>query len=308
MFYRPFLSQKTKAPTAQRLAVTVLLALMLVATAFDGSAHSIGSNLAIAPAVPQQLEPPLGADAITTSSVHLAQHRPSRPLRIGIHNFPPDFIVSADGQHCGGTGFEFLKQLLGQQELLLEPVCVTPARMYLLLDKNDIDFSMNIKSTKALVDVSQPPVFIEPPYMMLQLVIYSHSRRSDAVHDGSVAMIRGFDYQGQRQNLQTQGYRPVDMPDAVAAIELFLKGRAEHLITYDGPFQAYIAKRQADADQAEASLAEPLETMSRDTLQQIPTHIVIAAKSPYREVLTQLLQQHAQQHHCRLLKNCGSKG
>lgn len=301
MFYRPV---STLAPVAfelhRRLGPVlkgiVLMGIVLLGTAFASLAQGVSSNLPIAPAS--------NSSTLLDSSSPPAIHSTStRPLRIGIHNFPPDFEVSADGQHCGGSGFEFLKHLLQQQELALEPVCVTPARMYLLLEKNDIDLSINIKSTKALVNLSAPPTFIEPPYMMLQLVVYSHSRRSHVVHDGSIAMIRGFDYQGQRQKLLSQGYRAVDMPDAVAAIELFLKGRTEHLITYEGPFQAYLAKRQASA-----SLPEPVENLSRDTLQEIPTHIVIAAKSPYRETLTQLLQQHAHLHHCRLLKNCGSKG
>lgn len=225
---------------------------------------------------------------------------PTHPVRMGIHNFPPDFVVSKDGQHCGGTGFEFLRQVLQQHELQIEPVCVTPARMYLLLERNDIDFSINIKSTKALSQGSTPAVFVDPPYMMLQLVIYSHSQHGQSVHDRSIALIRGFDYQGQRQRLIGAGYKVVDMPDAISAIELFLKGRTEHLITYDGPFQAYIEQ----ADRAAFSSERP-DTLRKTTLQQIPTHIVIGAQSPYRATLEQLLSRHSQQYHCRLLKNCG---
>lgn len=224
---------------------------------------------------------------------------PSRPVRMGIHNFPPEFIVSKDGTSCGGIGFEFLRTLLQQAELQLEPVCVTPARMYLLLDHNEIDFSINIKSTKALVDVANPPVFAEPPYMMLQLVVYSHSRRANSIHDGSIAMIRGFDYQGERQQLSNAGLRPVDLPDAVSAIEMFLKGRTEHLITYDGPFKAYLAAAKRD-------LVEPASKLNRKTLQEIPTYVVIGAQSPYRAQLESLLRRHAQQYHCKMLKNCGN--
>lgn len=243
--------------------------------------------------------PALAGESYRSDTLATAATPPQRPVRMGIHNFPPEFEVSKDGKHCGGAGFDFLQSLLQQAELTLEPVCVTPARMYVLLDHNDIDFSINIKSTKALVDVSNPPVFAEPPYMMLQLVVYSHSRRANSVHDGSIAMIRGFDYQGERQHLSNAGMRPVDLPDAVSAIEMFLKGRTEHLITYDGPFQAYLATQGPTA-------VEPAAKLTRKTLQEIPTHVVIGANSPYRAQLEQLLRRHAQQYHCKMLKNCGN--
>lgn len=241
---------------------------------------------------------PAAAASFRADRLDTATTLPNRAVRIGIHNFPPDFVVSKDGNSCGGSGFEFLSRILQQAELTLEPVCVTPARMYILLDHNDIDFSINIKSTKALVDVSHPPVFAEPPYMMLQLVVYSHSRRASAVHDGSIAMIRGFDYQGERQKLSNAGLRPTDLPDAVSAIEMFLKGRTEHLITYDGPFQAYVTAHADDA-------VEPLSSVSRRTLQEIPTYVVIGARSPYRGQIETILQRHAEQYHCKMLKNCG---
>lgn len=243
--------------------------------------------------------PTFATDSYRSETLSAASMAPPRAVRIGIHNFPPDFVVSKDGSSCGGTGFEYLRNLLQQAELTLEPVCVTPARMYLLLDQNDIDFSINIKSTKALVDVAHPPVFAEPPYMMLQLVVYSHSRRANAVHDGSIAMIRGFDYQGERQQLSNAGLRPVDLPDAVSAIEMFLKGRTEHLITYDGPFKAYLAAQSMPS-------VEPVNKLSRKTLQEIPTHVVIGAQSPFRAQLEQLLHSHAQQYRCKMLKNCGN--
>ena len=30
---------------------------------------------------------------------------PDKILRMGIHNFPPDFVVSADGKSCSGEGY-----------------------------------------------------------------------------------------------------------------------------------------------------------------------------------------------------------
>lgn len=218
------------------------------------------------------------------ASVHAAE------VRMGIHNFPPDFTASADGSQCGGEGFDKLSEILAKADLHVVPTCVTPARMYLLLEQGQIDFSINIKSTHALQSVT-PPLFAEPAYLELQLVLYSQTTQPLEPH--TVAAIRGFDYQGERQRLRHMGFQFIDMPDAISAIEMFTKQRTNYLLTYEGPFKNYL--------QQHSSLAV---TWQRKAMQAIPAYVVISAKSAYQQQIADALAQYARENGCRLLKSC----
>lgn len=220
----------------------------------------------------------------------------SAPLQIkmGLHNFPPDFIVSSDGQHCGGPGFELTRHIFAMQQIEVEAVCVTPARMYLLLDSGELDLSINIKSTKALAPQQGQHLFVAPPYSKLQLVMYSHKNRGQTPRDNSVALIRGFDYQGQRAKLLERGFIPVDLPDSISASDLFLHRRSQHLLTYDGPFRAY----------AEAKDASLLKNLERKALSSIDTFYVLSARSPHQNRMQQAIVSYAKKHKCRYIKAC----
>lgn len=212
-------------------------------------------------------------------------------LRMGIHNFPPDFVVSADGKHCGGPGLELTRRIFADQQVKIEAVCVAPARMYLLLDSGAVDFSINIKSTKALTAQHE---FISPAYSELQLVIYSHKASSAAPRDNSVALIRGFDYQGQRAALLQRGYLMIDLPDSISASELFLHQRSQHLLTYDGPFRAYVQAK-------DATLFSQYE---RQALDSIDTFYVLSGRSLHLQLMRQTIMAYGKQHHCLYLKGC----
>jgi polar amino acid transport system substrate-binding protein len=212
-------------------------------------------------------------------------------LRMGIHNFPPDFVVSADGNSCGGPGLELTKRIFAAAQVTLEAVCVAPARMYLLLESGAVDFSINIKSTKALAVQHE---FISPAYSQLQLVMYSHKASSTAPRDNSVALIRGFDYQGQRAALVQRGFVMIDLPDSISASELFLHQRSQHLLTYDGPFRAYVQAK-------DATLFSQYE---RQALSSIDTFYVLSGRSRHQQLMRQAIMTYGKQHHCRYLKGC----
>jgi hypothetical protein len=212
-------------------------------------------------------------------------------LRMGIHNFPPDFVVSADGKVCGGPGLEQTRRIFAGQQVKIEAVCVAPARMYLLLDSGAVDFSINIKSTKAIAAQHE---FINPAYSQLQLVMYSHKAASTAPRDNSVALIRGFDYQGQRAALNQRGFVMVDLPDSVSASELFLHQRSQHLLTYDGPFRAYV----------QAKNAALLSQFDRRALSSIDTFYVLSGSSPHGKLMRDTIISYAQRHQCNYLKSC----
>ncbi len=224
----------------------------------------------------------------------LSAAEPVKPTVVfGVHNFPPDFVVSSDGQTCGGPGVAFSAQVLAEAGLRLQTYCLTPARMFVLLEKGEIDVSINIKSTAALQSQVQP-VFVDPPYLMLQLVLYSHKKTAAAPGDDSVALIRAFDYHGQRKKLAAAGYRFVDMPDAMAAIDLFVHQRTEHLLTYEGPFRAFLSQRDPKL----------LESLQRQPLDAIAAHYVISGKSAYQTQIKAAFERYAARHQCRLLRDC----
>ena len=211
-------------------------------------------------------------------------------LKMGVHNFPPDIVVNADGS-CGGPGLALSQQIFAAAGMMVEPVCITPARMYLLLDSGDIDFSINIKSTLKL---SRQHLPVAPPYSELQLVLYSHNHSSNAPRDDSVAAIRAFDYQGQRQQLLQRGYVFVDLPDSVSASQFFLHQRSQHLITYDGPFRSFLNTEQP----------ELLKELQRKPIASIDTFYILSAQSKHQAAMQQAITQFDQKHRCTYLANC----
>lgn len=212
-------------------------------------------------------------------------------LRMGIHNFPPDFVVSADGNSCGGPGLELTKGIFSPAKVTIEAVCVAPARMYMLLESGAIDLSINIKSTKAITAQHE---FVSPPYSELQLVMYSHKASSAAPKDNSVALIRGFDYQGQRAALTQRGFVMIDLPDSISASELFLHQRSQHLLTYDGPFRAYMQTKDATL----------LSQYERKALSSIDTFYLLSGRSQHQQLMRQAITTYGKQYKCRYLKGC----
>lgn len=211
-------------------------------------------------------------------------------VKMGVHNFPPDIVVNADGS-CGGPGVALSQQIFAAVNLHVEPVCITPARMFMLLDSGDIDFSINIKSTQKL---SRQHLAVAHPYSELQLVIYSHPPRSQAPRDNSVAAIRAFDYQGQRARLLQRGYVFADLPDSVSASQFFLHQRSQHLLTYEGPFRAYL----------KAQNPELLKNLQRQAITSIDTFYILSAQSPHQQAMQQAIEQFAKKHRCRYLSKC----
>lgn len=210
-------------------------------------------------------------------------------LKMGLHNFPPDFVVSKDGQHCGGQGLELTRQIFQPLNVRIEPVCLTPARMYLLLDSGEIDLTINIQSTRQLANRHH---FIAPPYRALQLMLYSHPDNNKVPQHRSVALIRGFDYAGERQKLLHQGYQLQDLPDSISAIEFFLLKRSQYLLTYQGPFASYLQQ---------SASTQPLHGQK---LAQMDTFYLLSDSSAHLSLMRQQLQAYASQYHCRYLLDC----
>lgn len=203
----------------------------------------------------------------------------SAEVRLGVHNFPPFFIVNADGS-CGGEAVEQTRLILQSANLSLEVICATPARLYKMLQRGDIDFTINIKHTLALGEDVQ---FVEPPYGQLSLVLLTHGAAVAREKRPTIAAIRGFDYHGQRQQLIEKGYTFVDMSDSIGAVDLFVKGRTNALITYEAPFNYYL-------QQQNLAFAPHYQ---RFVLENLDTHYVISNASSRSALLRQALEQYA---------------
>ena len=233
--------------------------------------------------------------AVAQSSLETTTPMPASPtetivLKMGLHNFPPEIVVHDDGS-CGGPGLVLSQVVFADFGMKVEPVCITPARMYLLLDSGDIDFSINIRSTEKL---SRQHLAVAPPYSELQLVMYSHLPRSTAPRDNSVAAIRAFDYQGQRNLLLQRGYHFIDLPDSVSASQFFLHQRSQHLLTYDGPFRALL----------QAQNPAQLKDLQRKAITSIDTFYILSARSAHQQAMQQAIQAFAKKHRCRYLSQC----
>ena len=94
----------------------------------------------------------------------------------------------------------------------------------------------------------------------------------------TVAAIRGYDYEGLRQELEDDNYIFVDMANSSDAIQMFQFGRTTHLVTYEGPYMAYI-------NSASEVIKDVVISIRRD----IPTFFAISRASKLKQPLLQEL-------------------
>ena len=200
-------------------------------------------------------------------------------IRLGVHNFPPYITTDANG-HCIGEAIEITRNILQNDKIKVSTVCASAARLYKMLQNGEVDLTINIKHTKALPrNVS----FVEPPYAQLTLILVTHGAAVAREEHKTIAAIRGFDYHGQRPLLSEQGYRFIDLPDSLSAVELFVKRRTSALLTYEGPFIHYL-------QQNELPFAKHYQ---KQVLGTIDTHYVISAMSPHQDYIEKSLNHYA---------------
>lgn len=209
-------------------------------------------------------------------------------VTIGVHQFPPYTFV--DGDHCGGPAIEQTKRILADYNIELATVCLTPARMYKMLQSGEIDLSINVRSTKALAEQD----FAEPYFTMLHLILVDGDPRWLNRNQKLVAAIRGFDYHGQRQQLTARGFSFYDAANADDAVEMFFKGRTSHLITYEAPFRALMQRDQITTEYVMHRIAD------------VPTFYVLSSQSMHRDLLKSVFAHYALQHRCQHLDDCQS--
>jgi polar amino acid transport system substrate-binding protein len=198
-------------------------------------------------------------------------------VTFGILVFPPHSKLDELTNKCVGPFITITEKILAEYDINVDVVCAPPIRIYRLLENGDVDFTINIKSTKGL---PKDIIFVDTPFSTLKLDLYTHNNANSMK---SIAAIRGFGYQGFRTKLMAQGYEFFDLPTSTSAIQLFLKKRSSHLISYRSPVDYYIGEKKLNIKDGVSVL--PLIT--------VPTYYGIAGQSPHLEKLQAAFNDYA---------------
>lgn len=159
-------------------------------------------------------------------------------VTLGTLVFPPHTLIDEQINECVGDFISITKKILSEYDINVDVVCSPSVRVYRLLKNADINFTINVKSTKAL---PKDIIFVDTPFGTLNLELYAHNSVDSTK---SVAAIRGFSYHDYRNKLKLQGYEFIDLPTSISAIQLFLKKRSSHLIFYRSPVDYYIQEKK----------------------------------------------------------------
>jgi polar amino acid transport system substrate-binding protein len=204
----------------------------------------------------------------------------TQKVTLGIPVFPPHSILDEVTNECVGPFVTITKKILAEYAINIDVFCAPPIRIYRLLEKAKVDFTINIKSTKAL---PKDIVFVETPFSTLNLDLYTHQNTKSTM---SVAAIRGFSYHGFRKRLMVQGYEFFELPNSISAIQLFLKKRTSHLISYRSPVDYYIQEKKLNIK----------DDISVLPLLDVPTYYAISGQSPFLEKLQTAFDDYASRH------------
>jgi polar amino acid transport system substrate-binding protein len=202
---------------------------------------------------------------------------------MGILVFPPHSRIDEISGECVGRFIARTKKILAEYAIGVDVICAPPIRIYRMLENADLDFTINIKSTKALPN---DIVFVDTPFSTLQLDLYTHKNVQSMK---SVAAIRGFSYHGFRTKLMREGYEFFDLPTSISAIQLFLKKRTNHLISYRAPVDYYIEEKKL-------KIKDGVDVLP---LIEVPTYYAISGQSPHIGKLKAAFNDYASKHHLR---------
>lgn len=201
-------------------------------------------------------------------------------VTLGASLFPPSAYIDKNTGKCVGENIDVTSKILIQYNIKLEVVCALPIRMYRLVENSEVDFTVNVKLTRAL----KPHVeFVEPPLKPLVINLYRYGTKGEFK---TIAAIRGFDYNGGRQKLVDQNYEFIDLPTAESALQMFLKGRSDALISYQSNV-VHIKRQNAIVFPKEVSITPLLK---------VDAHYAIAKGSANFDLLWRVLNDYAEKH------------
>jgi polar amino acid transport system substrate-binding protein len=201
-------------------------------------------------------------------------------VTMGVLLFPPDITIDEKTKRCVGRNIDITRKLLLEYGVTMQVVCASPMRIYRMIEDSEVDLTINIKSTKALASHVE---FSKVPFRKLVLNMYSHS---DAKEFSTISAVRGFDYQGYRENYSKEGFEFIDLPSTISAIQVFIKHRSDYLLSYESPVLNFTNEKK---------LLIP-DTVSVTPLLEIDTFYAISNKSIYLDKLKYIFNDYALKH------------
>tara|TARA_R110000868_G_scaffold144619_1_gene363912 strand:+ start:262 stop:1032 length:771 start_codon:yes stop_codon:yes gene_type:complete len=199
---------------------------------------------------------------------------------LGASLFPPSAYIDKSTGKCVGENIDVTSKILAHYNIKLEVVCTLPARMYLLVKNSEVDFTVNVKSTRALSPYVE---YVAPPLKKLVINLYRYGTNSEFK---TISAIRGFDYNGSRQKFVDRNYQFVDLPTAESALQLFLKRRSDALISYQSNV-THLKQQNAITFPKEITVTPLLE---------VNAYYGITKGSANFDLLRHVLKDYAEQH------------
>lgn len=201
-------------------------------------------------------------------------------VTLGIVVFPPHSKLDEVSNECVGSFVTITRRILAEYVIDIDVVCAPPIRIYRLLESADVDFTINVKSTKAL---PRNVVFVHTPFNTLKLDFYTHKSTE---FNKSVAAIRGFSYHGFKASLTEQGFEFFDLPNSISAVQLFLKKRTRHLISYRSRVEYYMDEKKLNIK----------DDVTVAHLVDVHTYYAISGQSPHLKKLKVAFDDFASKH------------
>ncbi|MFT6898282.1 MAG: polar amino acid transport system substrate-binding protein [Paraglaciecola sp.] len=207
----------------------------------------------------------------------------STEITMGVILFPPDVIIDEKTKECVGINIAITREILLKYDIKVNVICASPLRIYRMIEVGEIDFTINIKSTKAL---TQYVVFSDIPFRKIILNLYTHNEPNQSK---TISTVRGFDYQGYRQRYSDEGFEFIDLPNTISAIQVFMKGRSRYMLSYESPVKHYMGITHLSMK----------NTVSIIPLLEIDSYYGVAKRSPHRHELMQALSDYGEKHQAR---------
>ncbi|MBF7075018.1 hypothetical protein ISG33_16575 [Glaciecola sp. MH2013] len=204
-------------------------------------------------------------------------------VRFGLMGFAPHSKIDPVTGECTGTALENVRELFKDEKVSFIPVCAAPARTYRNVKDGIVDLSVNIKSTAAIAGA-----VTFSSYPMDELAINFYSVANVTEGPKTVASVRGYDYNGQREAFTKQGYIFVDVPNTSDAIRLFFNKRTRYLMSYEGPYIAFIENDKNFLKHKARLTPNSVETKK---LLAVPTFYAISKASDKHDFLVSLFDK-----------------
>lgn len=198
----------------------------------------------------------------------------------GASLFPPSAYIDKASGKCIGENIDITHKIFDHQPVTVEIVCAPPARMYRLIQRGDVDFTINVKTTAALAPYVE---FVDTPLKPLIVNLYQFV---DKPEPKTIAAIRDFDYDGSRMLLAQNQVTFIDLPTPEAALKLFLKQRSDALISYQSNIEHLLR---------EQSLTFPKAVRS-SRLSAVNAYYGVTKTSAHYALITHILNEYADTH------------